>query len=174
MQRVSDHILLSASDLVGHLSCRHLTELDIAVANGRLEAPKRWDPFVETLRERGARHEQRYIDHLKATGLAVTVIEGVGIDKDAVSRTREAVARGAEVVAQGAFRSGAWVGRTDILLQTDMPSALGPWSYEVVDAKLARDQRWDRPATLPLRRTGRGRAGLAARIRTRGRTVFGL
>jgi uncharacterized protein len=115
--------------------------LDFAVANGRLEAPKRWDPFVETLRERGARHEQRYIDHLEASGLAITVVEGVGIDSEAVSWTREVMSRGAEVIVQGAFRCGEWVGRTDVLLQINAPSALGPCSYEVVDAKLARETR---------------------------------
>ncbi len=44
-----------ASDLVGHLHCRHLTALDIEVANGRLEKPKFWDPFQEILQERGSR-----------------------------------------------------------------------------------------------------------------------
>ena len=59
MQKLGDSILLSASDLVGHLNCRHLTGLDIAVATGALKKPKVWDPLLEILWERGARHEQR-------------------------------------------------------------------------------------------------------------------
>jgi hypothetical protein len=52
MLKVGDIIQLSASDLVAHLNCRYLTDLDIAVANGALAKPKRWDPLLETLRER--------------------------------------------------------------------------------------------------------------------------
>ena len=46
-------LLLSASDLVGHLHCRHLTALDVAVAGGTLAKPEAWDPFQEILQERG-------------------------------------------------------------------------------------------------------------------------
>ena len=45
MQRLGDSIFLSASDLVGRLNCRHLTSLDLAVANGELERPAIWDPL---------------------------------------------------------------------------------------------------------------------------------
>jgi hypothetical protein len=61
-------IRLSASDLVGHLNCRHLTELDLAVSNGKLSKPKIWDPLLEILTERGALHEQAFIEHLEASG----------------------------------------------------------------------------------------------------------
>jgi len=54
MQRTNGSITLSATDLVGHLSCRYLTRLDIAAANGVLERPKAWDPLLQILRERGA------------------------------------------------------------------------------------------------------------------------
>ena len=64
MQKLGSSILLSASDLVGHLHCRHLTALDIEVANGRLDKPKFWDPFQEILQERGRRHEEGFIEHL--------------------------------------------------------------------------------------------------------------
>ncbi|MDF2780918.1 MAG: helicase, partial [Geminicoccaceae bacterium] len=36
---------------------------------------------------------------------------------------------------------GRWRGRADFLQRTAAPSDLGPWSYEVVDAKLARQTR---------------------------------
>lgn len=38
---------LSATDLVGHLNCRHLTNLDVEVASGTLAKPKVWDPLLE-------------------------------------------------------------------------------------------------------------------------------
>ena len=53
MKQHKDNIVLSASDLVGHLNCGHLTELDMQVANGALAKPKLWDPLLEILRERG-------------------------------------------------------------------------------------------------------------------------
>src|SRR2546425_1304331 len=105
MQTLGDFILLSASDLVGHLNCRHLTGLDLAVAAGKLGKPKVWDPRLELLWERGARHEQGFVEHLKSQGLSVTVIDGVGVDDEALARTRAAMMAGDQIVVQGAFRA---------------------------------------------------------------------
>lgn len=33
MQKTGDSLRLSATDLIGHLNCRHLTALDLAVTN---------------------------------------------------------------------------------------------------------------------------------------------
>lgn len=115
MERIGGTVRLSATDLVGHLNCGHLTGLDLDVAKGALEKPKVWDPLLEILWERGTRHEKGFVDHLKAKGLAATVIEGVGIDADAVARTRAAMADGAPIIVQGAFQTDRWVGRTDVL-----------------------------------------------------------
>ena len=57
MHTIGKEIHFSASDLVGHLNCRYLTTLDLAVATGALAKPKVWDPVLEVLAERGA---QRY------------------------------------------------------------------------------------------------------------------
>jgi predicted RecB family nuclease len=141
MEQINGSIRLSATDLVGHLSCRHLTSLDIEVASGVRERPKAWDPLLEILWERGARHEQGFVAHLKSNGFQVTVIEGVGVDDDAVVRTQDAMTRGDQIIVQGAFRSDKWAGRTDILRRVDPPSDLGPWSYEVIDTKLARETK---------------------------------
>jgi predicted RecB family nuclease len=127
--------------LVGHLNCRHLTELDLGVAFGALAKPDAWDPQLEILRERGLRHEQEYIESLRSKGFTVTVIEGVGVANEAIAQTRAAMEAGAAIIVQGAFRSGAWIGRTDVLRRIDMPSGLGAWSYEVVDTKLARETK---------------------------------
>lgn len=141
MQRRNDSLLLSASDLVGHLNCRHLTGLDIEVARGTLPKPAFWDPLLQILWERGARHERGYVDHLKAQGFDITVIDGVGVDDDAVAHTRTAMTEGHSIIVQGAFRLNAWVGRTDILRRIETPSDLGGWSYEVIDTKLARETK---------------------------------
>ena len=75
MLNVWGTVHLSASDLVGHLNCRYLTNLDLAVAKGVLAKPFIWDPVLEVLAERGALHEQGYVEHLKANGLSVTAID---------------------------------------------------------------------------------------------------
>ena len=141
MFKADGAIRLSASDLVGHLNCRHLTELDLAVTNGKLSIPKIWDPLPEILAERGARHERAFIEHLKSSGHAVTVIDGIGIDAVSVSRTSEAMKAGAEIIAQGALEADGWIGRADILRRIATPSQLGPWSYEIIDTKLARETK---------------------------------
>lgn len=141
MEEFGGSIRLSATDMVGHLNCAHLTDLDLQVASGTRARPANWDPLLEILWERGTRHEQGFVEHLRSQGLQVTVIEGIGIDTDAIRRTREAMARGDAIIVQGAFEADGWVGRTDILRRVDTPSDLGPWSYEVIDTKLARDTK---------------------------------
>jgi uncharacterized protein len=141
MEQIGESLRLSATDLVGHLNCSQLTLLDRAVAAGALEKPRIWDPLFITLLERGARHEQEFVDHLRSKGFDVTMIDGVGVDPTAVCKTRNAMVRGDPIIVQGAFHSGAWVGRTDVLRRIADPSALGPWSYEVIDTKLARETR---------------------------------
>jgi hypothetical protein len=80
MLKIGNTVQLSASDLVGHLNCRNLTELDLAVAKGILPKPWVWNPLLDVLRERGLRHEQGYIDHLRAGGLDVETVAGVGLE----------------------------------------------------------------------------------------------
>ena len=59
----------------------------------------------------------------------------------AVAATLEAMEAGAAVIVQAAFGDGRWYGRPDVLRQVEAPSALGGWSYEAVDTKLARETR---------------------------------
>ena len=141
MHSVDGRLQLSASDLVNHLACRRLTELNAEVAAGERAAPSRWDPTLELLRERGLAHEQAYLAHLQDHGHRVTSVGGVGIDDATVASTVEAMRTGREIIAQGALSDGRWSGRTDILRRVAMPSDLGDWSYEVIDTKLARETR---------------------------------
>jgi uncharacterized protein len=79
MMKVGETIQLSASDLVGHLNCRNLTELDLAVSKGELAKPGVWSPLLDVLRERGIRHEQGYLEQLRAKGLDIATVKGVRI-----------------------------------------------------------------------------------------------
>src|ERR1700752_1528305 len=100
MQRIGEALQLSASDLVGHLNCRYLTELDLKVADGELEKPRVWDPVLETLAERGRLHEQGFIEHLQATGVVVTRVDGAVIDAPALAATMDAMRRGDAAIVQ--------------------------------------------------------------------------
>jgi uncharacterized protein len=139
MQRVAGQFRFSASDLVGHIDCRHLTALDAAVESGSARKPKIWDPVLEALVARGRAHEREYIEHLRGQGINVVSIEGGGVTSTQVEQTLTAMRSGAHVIVQGALLQGAWSGRTDILKRVEVPSALGAWSYEVIDTKLARE-----------------------------------
>ena len=141
MKQHANEIVLSASDLVGHLNCGHLTQLDFQVATGVSAKPKRWDPVLEILRERGDRHEKAFIEHLKDQGISAVEIDGIDITPASVSATRAAMASGAEIIIQAALKNGRWVGRADILRRVETPSDLGSWSYEIIDTKLARETK---------------------------------
>src|SRR5258706_492891 len=141
MLEVRGTILLSASDLVGHLNCHHLTNLDLAVAKGTLAKPFVRDPLLEILRERGALHEKAYIEHLRAKGLSIVAIGGIGIDSSSVRQTLDAMKDGAQIITQGALQADHWSGRADVLRRVETPSQLGAWSYEVIDTKLARETK---------------------------------
>lgn len=141
MEIIGSSIRLSAGDLVGYLNCHHLSGLDRAVAEGKRAKPKVWDPLLEILWERGSVHEQNYVDHLKSTGLGVVRIDGVDVTDSAVAETLAAMKDGAEVIVQGALAHDGWAGRADILRRIETPSALGTWSYEAIDTKLARETK---------------------------------
>jgi predicted RecB family nuclease len=141
MQKFGEQIRFSASDLVGHVDCHHLTALDAAVARGSLQKPKIWDPVLQTLVERGLAHERQYVETLKQSGVSVVEISGGGINASQVDQTLAAMRAGADVIVQGALLQGAWSGRADILRRVETPSDLGAWSYEVIDTKLARETK---------------------------------
>ena len=147
MRHANGQLSFSATDLSRHVGCIHLTSLRRAVAFGELEPPPLYDdPRAEVLRQRGIEHEQRLLDRFAAAGhLVETIISSdtAFSHRDAAmaaTRTREAMSRGANVIYQGRLEdgSGRWSGYPDFLLRVDRPSALGGWSYEVLDTKLAR------------------------------------
>jgi len=48
---------------------------------------------------------------------------------------------GPDVIYQGTLFDGRWLGFPDFLMRDERPSELGAWSYEVADAKLAREAK---------------------------------
>lgn len=141
MQLTANTLHLSASDIVGHINCRYLTQLDLKVAHGAMAKPSYYDPTLEVLIERGRRHEQGYLEHLRSSGREISEIDGVGVDTTSIAATIVAMKQGDDVIAQAALRSGQWNGRADVLLRVDRPSSLGAWSYEIVDTKLSQETK---------------------------------
>ena len=141
MKIIESNLQFSASDLVNHLSCNHLSMLDVELAKGNLSKPDHYDPLLEILRERGELHEAAFIGHLKNQGFEVVVIDGVDISDKSVAATLEAMRSGKQIIIQGALKSGQWGGRADVLRRIETSSNLGSWSYEIIDTKLARETK---------------------------------
>lgn len=139
MQKIDGVVRLSASDLMRFKGCRHATTLDLRrLEIGDLE-PAAEDAEAELLQKQGDDHELAFLAGLKAAGRSVAEIPKDGMTlEQAVASTADAMAKGPDVVFQGAFLGGAWGGYSDFLERVERPSALGDWSYEVVDTKLKR------------------------------------
>ncbi len=134
--------MFSATDIVNFLACRHLGILEHEAAAGKREKPFSWDPSLELLRELGIRHEQNYLHQLGGgKNVAMVQIPEALSWSDAVAETRKALHSGADLVYQATLEDGTWGGRSDFLIKVEKPSALGSWSYEVVETKLARSAR---------------------------------
>ena len=136
MRMEDGNLRLSASDLGNHLGCQRITALDVQAARGELRSPSYVDPALEVLQERGFQHEREYLDHLADQGIGVA-----SLDSFDPKPTLDAMASGVGAIAQATLASGRWFGRADVLLRKETPSALGDWSYEVIDTKLSANTR---------------------------------
>ena len=141
MQSSQGTLLFSAGDLSNYLGCRHLSRLDLQVAQGARPKPQGRDPGLVLLQERGLAHEKAYVEHLRHQGLHMVDLRAIEDGHDAVEKTRLAMQQGVDGIVQAALRQDPWGGRADILLRVEVPSVLGSWSYEVVDTKLAQQTR---------------------------------
>jgi len=134
--------MFSATDVANFLACQHTATLDRAESREEIKKPFFDDPAIELLQKLGLEHEKQYLRHLTdVDGLAVTQIDVGASWQEAASETIRALGSGAPAVYQATFLDGVWRGRADFLIRVDRPSALGPWSYEVVDTKLARSTK---------------------------------
>lgn len=145
MHLASKEMRLSASDLANYLGCHHLTNLDIAVAQGNLKPPAILQgelDELEALREKGLRHEAAYVEYLRGDGeLQIVSFRDGTRSGGSAAETAQAMQSGADIIVQASLEMGRWVGIADILRKVDTPSSLGDWSYEVIDTKLSRNTR---------------------------------
>lgn len=145
MQTIDNQLLLSATDLIKHVSCAHLTNLDLAVQRGELARPDHVDEARQMLTELGDAHEHAHLRALIDEGRVVAriempkpTLEGL---RGAHQATVDAMRTGADVVFQATFFDGRFRGHADFLYRVEKPSDLGEWSYEPYDAKLARSAK---------------------------------
>ncbi|HTZ55026.1 MAG TPA: TM0106 family RecB-like putative nuclease [Candidatus Acidoferrum sp.] len=142
MQRIDGRFIYSASDLNNALECEHLTELEAFAARGELERPQPTETTA-LLARKGDEHEARQLARLRAHyGDAVVVFpaeSGRTLEAlhTAQARAVAAMDSGAPLLYQATFFDGTFLGRTDFLRRVERPCARWPWSYEVIDAKLA-------------------------------------
>jgi uncharacterized protein len=143
MQRIGERLLFSPSDLANFVACEHLTHLDLAVALGEARRSSFGNAYADLIKRKGEEHERRFLDALRSGGHVVTEV-ALGEDRDfaaAAKATAEAMHAGAEYIYQAVLVADGWRGIADFLERIDRPSALGPWSYAVLDTKLARHPR---------------------------------
>lgn len=138
MQILAGRLLLSATDLVNFLGCRHATYLDLQDLADPVEIPER-DAATVLIFAKGIEHEKRHLASLKARGCNVVEVPGEGFDvPERTALTREVMRAGAEVIYQAALIVPPWLGYADFLERVEEASNLSPWSYEPVDTKLPR------------------------------------
>lgn len=142
MKLDNDIIELSAGDLSNHIGCSHLTYLDLGAAKGTIQAPDFSNAMLEALQKRGWEFENEYLELLKEEGFEVAMPNASKENGDtAYERTVANMHAGVDIIYQATLKNGIWQGRADFLMKVDSPSKLGPWSYEVIDSKLAKETR---------------------------------
>jgi hypothetical protein len=82
MKQLGRVIRLAATDLGNHLACRHLTALDLQVAQGKRTEPEWAAGDLATIRELGERFEKDYLAHLSTQGLMVKSLSHIPLEQE--------------------------------------------------------------------------------------------
>src|SRR5260370_25593292 len=102
--RVEGHdVLLSASDLMRFMSCKHATALDLRYARGEPLVPADDTEDAKILQKQGDDHESRYLSKLKAEGRSVIEFGRDGGLAAAAQATGAALLPGSGFPFQAAF-----------------------------------------------------------------------
>lgn len=145
MRVIGSDFIRATNDLTKFVRCEHATFLDYGTKTGAITPLARRPPsaMTELIIGKGEEHEHAYVERLRAKGAKVVTIAKEPWSIDALRRaeaeTLAAMRSGADYICQAAFFDGEWNGYADLLERVERPSpALGGWSYEVIDTKLAR------------------------------------
>lgn len=137
-------VRISASDLCNFLECQYLSAMDYRALFERLERTQDSED-AELIQDKGLVHEAAYLARLQRAGKQVVTIDKATPEQMA-NATLEAMRSGSDVIFQATFLDNLMVeghavnvlGYADFLERVDKPSALGSFSYEVHDTKLAK------------------------------------
>jgi uncharacterized protein len=134
--------LLTPSKITAWLDCAHyLTLRRLADAGELTPLNEGLGSFARLLMDKGMVHERAYLDRLAAEGRSVFEVPGRATREtfaDWTARVAGVLAEGHDVVYQYPMVHDGLRGVADFLVRVPEPSALGAFSYEPVDAKLAR------------------------------------
>jgi len=141
MQKLNHEILYSASDIVNYLECEHLITLDLIDFETPL--PKAVvDEQALLIQAKGYVHEADYFASLQTRyDSVIDISANRGSLGQKIDATRQAMREGYEIIFQPTLRDGCMMGQADFLRKVAVPSALGDWSYEILDTKLARNPK---------------------------------
>lgn len=135
----------SASDLASHFECAHRALRELRVARKEEARPTVSEIERRILEQRGRAHEARVLQFYRDSGMTVVDLDPPPLTgaSGAASHaeTVAAMQRGVDVIYQATLVAEDWVGRPDFLLRTSDPSSLTGYSYEPLDAKLARSEQ---------------------------------
>ena len=141
MQKTTNGLLFSATDLVNFLECEHLTMLDQQSLTVKMLKAKD-DEQAKLIQDKGFAHEADYVKKLHAEHASFIDIASVSKDVGARhSATLQAMRDGIEIIFQATFLEPSFLGYADFLRRVESPSSLGAFSYEVLDTKLARSAK---------------------------------
>lgn len=135
MRHYQKRRLYTPSDLVTFLGCRHATFLDL---QPKTIKKSEIGSTATLLQEKGVEHEQDYLKELKHNNKTVMEIpKNLPLD-ERLALTTNAMRSGYDVVYQAVLLKNSWHGDADFLIKISTASDLGNFSYEVLDAKLAK------------------------------------
>jgi uncharacterized protein len=139
VRRHDDQVLHSASDLNAFLGCAQAAALNLQKLLNPDTLPDTAvdDDSAKLIQDAGHEHEAAYLAQLRAT-TDVESIASAGSLEERAGATVAAMRAGASIIYQATFLAPPWHGFADFIRRVDQPSDLGPWSYEVIDTKLAR------------------------------------
>jgi len=141
MQKRDNKLLCSASDLVNYLECEHLTTLDLIDLDTPLPRTQD-DDQSKLIQAKGYSHEAEFLATLSGRHSNVIDIAALGGNlEQKVENTLKAMHDGHEIIFQATLTDQNLIGHADFLRKVPRPSALGSWSYEVLDTKLARSAK---------------------------------
>ena len=139
MQKKNGRLIYAASDLVNYLLCPSVTAYDIQNLESSLQKTPD-DDYVKILQEKGFEHENAYFKELSQSFSDVVDIASSSNNsyETALKNTHKALATGTNIIFQAFLKDDDRIGHIDFLRKVDKPSALGNYSYEVIDTKLAK------------------------------------